>query len=230
MNKPYVICHMGSSIDGRIIAENWGENRNKYGTIYEECHKTFNSDAWMVGRITMEKNFTEGKKPELAKLLKAIKREAFMGDKDANSFAIAVDAHGKLGWDKNEIDGDHLIEVLSESVSDQYLQYLQNKNISYVFAGKKDLDFSLALTQLYDLFNIKTLMLEGGGIINGSMLNAGLIDEVSLLILPIADGAANTPTTFEVSKLLPKKSARQLKVLSVKQLDLDVIWLRYKVI
>jgi riboflavin biosynthesis pyrimidine reductase len=229
MNKPYVICHMGSTVDGRIIGENWGENWNKYGSLYEDCHNTFDSQAWMVGRVTMEKDFTEGKKPELVKT-KPIKREAFIGDHNAASFAIAVDPHGKLGWDQNEIDGDHVIEVLSESVSDNYLHYLQRKKVSYIFAGKEQLDFALALTQLHDLFNIKTMMLEGGGTINGSLLNAGLIDEVSILILPLADGTLHATTTFEVGDFLPKKEARQLKLLDNKKLEHDVIWLKYKFI
>ena len=76
-------------------------------------------------------------------------------------------------------------------------------------------------------YAIKTRMLEGGGNINGSLLTAGLIDELSLLILPLADGAANTPTTFEIADNLQKKSAQQLKILDIKKLEHDVIWLRY---
>ena len=230
MKKPYVICHMGATIDGRIIGENWGQNSDRFGSVYEYCHDTFNAEAWMVGRVTMEKDFTGGKKSELVKTSKLIKREAFVGNKEAKSFAIAVDPHGKLGWDENEIDGDHVIEILSESVSDEYLQYLQAKNVSYIFAGQGNIDFSLAFNQLHDLFKIKTLMLEGGGNINGSILNAGLIDEVSLLVLPIADGTPNTPTIFDVREYLPKTPARQLKLLDVKKLEHDVIWLRYKVL
>jgi riboflavin biosynthesis pyrimidine reductase len=230
MSKPYVICHMGSTVDGRIISEHWGENAEKFGSIYEECHNTFKSDGWMVGRVTMEKNFSKGKKPELEKVKSPITREPFVADKRANSFAIAVDAHGKLGWNENEIGGDHLIEVLLESVSDEYLQYLQNIRVSYVFGGKDNIDFEIALSQLNDLFNIKTLMLEGGGSINGSLLNAGLIDELSLLILPMADGTENTATTFDVAGWLPKKKARNLKLMEVKKMESDVIWLRYKMI
>lgn len=37
----------------------------------------------------------------------------------------------------------------------------------------------------------------GGGHINGSLLNAQLIDEVSLLIIPIAGGAETFSTLFE---------------------------------
>jgi riboflavin biosynthesis pyrimidine reductase len=218
---------MGSTVDGRIIGENWGKNADKYGDVYEQCHNTFDSQAWMVGRVTMEKDFTEGRQPDLQKLIKPIDRKPFVGDMTATSFAVAIDAKGKLGWDMNNIDGDHVIEVLSESVPDTYLQYLQNIGVSYIFAGKNNLDFTITLEQLHQLFGIKTLMLEGGGRINGSLLNAGLVDELSLLILPIADGTAGTPTTFEAGDKMPKKVAQTLKLLDVQKLQDDVVWLRY---
>lgn len=229
MTKPYVICHMASSVDGRIIAENWGDKLEQFGGIYEDCHNSFDSQAWMVGRVTMEKDFTEGLQPDLVRQEWSIARRAYVGDKQAKSFAIAVDPKGKLGWMENDIDGDHVIEILSEYVDDEYLQYLQNKKISYIFAGKQRLDFAVALNQLYELFGIKTLMLEGGGNLNGSLLNAGLVDEISLLILPLADGTASSPTTFEVADYLPKRSARQLKLIDLQRLEYDVLWLRYRV-
>lgn len=78
------------------------------------------------------------------------------------------------------------------------------KGVFYFFGSKDTIDFNLILEQLSVLFGIKTLMLEGDGHINGSLLNDGLIDELSLLILPIANGTPNTPTTFEVSEYLKK--------------------------
>ena len=80
-------------------------------------------------------------------------------------------------------------------------------NISYIFAGKEELDFQLAVEELGKLFPIQTIMLEGGGHINGSLLNEGLIDELSLLLLPLADGTPKTPTTFEVGEYLQKKAS-----------------------
>ena len=71
-------------------------------------------------------------------------------------------------------------------------------------------------------------MLEGGGNINGSILNAGLVDELSLLVLPLVDGTINSPSTFEVADYLPKKSAQQLKLSDVQKLEYDVLWLKYK--
>src|SRR5688572_4963855 len=212
MKRPYVICHMASTVDGKIIAERWGSSLKKYTMAYEECHESYQSQAWMVGRVTMEKDFTEGHRPTPAKAGKTISRSTFIADEEATWFAIAVDPKGKLGWKKNEIDGDHIIEILSDTVRNRYLQYLQNKKVSYVIAGKSKINFKVALERLHKHFGIKRLMLEGGGHVNGSLLNAKLVDEISVLIIPIADGAETSPTTFEITSDLPKKPATHLKL------------------
>jgi riboflavin biosynthesis pyrimidine reductase len=107
------------------------------------------------------------------------------------------------------------------------LYYLQRKQISYIFAGKTELDFHSALEQLATLFPIQTLMLEGGGHLNGSFLNEGLIDELSLLLLPIADGTPKTTTTFEVSEYLSKKPVSLLKLKEITKVEHDTLWLKY---
>lgn len=231
MKKPYVICHMMSTINGRIITENWGDKqtKKKYTSLYEKCHNSFDSDGWMCGRVTLEKDFTDGKKPILSKKKEPVARKPFIGDKEAKSFAIAIDAKGKLGWEENNVDGDHIIEVLTEEVKDSYLHYLQSKNISYLFAGKKKLNLASALQQIAKLFPIKTIMLEGGGGMNGSMLSEGLIDEVSLLVLPFADGSTDAASSFDMSHETGKKKIPQMKLDSMEKLDNDVLWLKYKV-
>src|SRR4051794_36739056 len=109
MKKPLVICHMMSTINGKINWENAPSNK-AYSEIYEKCHETFNSQAWIVGRVTMEKHFSEKTKSELVKPDKPIERKYYIGYEEATSFAIAIDAKGKLFWKNNEISGDHIIE------------------------------------------------------------------------------------------------------------------------
>ena len=60
--------------------------------------------------------------------------------------------------------------------------------MSYLLAGAHDLDLPLALAKIGERSGVRTLMLEGGGRINGGMLRAGLIDEVSVLVAPLVDG------------------------------------------
>lgn len=220
---------MMSTINGKIIADNWGNAKsiNKYYGIYEDCHETFGSNAWLVGRITMERHFSEDKKIKLKKTKTPILRKPFIGNPHAETFAIVIDAHGKLRWKENEVGGDHIIEVLTEQVSDEFLNHLEENKISYIFAGKKELNFNKALQQLADLFDIDTIMLEGGGHINGSFLNEELINELSILIIPVADSSSDTPTTFELGEYDQKKISSAFKLKEVKKLAQDIVWLKY---
>ena len=102
------------------------------------------------------------------------------------SFAFAIDPSGRLAWESNDIDGDHVVAILSERVSDEYLAFLRERGVSYLLAGARDVDLPLALDRIGERFGVRTLMLEGGGRINGGLLNAGLVDEVSLLVVPVA--------------------------------------------
>jgi riboflavin biosynthesis pyrimidine reductase len=218
---------MMSSLDGRIIVQRWGPNVPGRDD-YETTAATFKAQAWMCGRVTMEKDFTKGRQPDLQPVPQPLDRTDFVAKHAAETFVIAVDAHGKLGWEAAAIDGEHLISVLTEQVPDEYLAYLRRLGISYVFGGAKTLDFALVLDKLARLFPIQTILLEGGGHINGSLLKAGLIDELSLLHVPVIDGASASATVFEQGDA--PGAAPQLRLLAVQQRPHDVVWLRYEVL
>ena len=142
------------------------------------------------------------------------------------SFAFAIDSRGRLAWETNDIDGDHVVALLSERVSDEYLAFLREGGVSYLLAGARDVDLALALGKIGARFGVRTLMLEGGGRINGAFLRAGLIDEVSLLVVPVADGRIGTPALFDAEDDAPP---RRLVLDAVERRDDDVLWLRYRV-
>ena len=218
---------MMSSVDGRTISKQWGKVK---GTgQYEITGKKHKADAWMCGRVTMERDFAGTWPLTLEKATVPVERTDFVAKYQARTFAIAIDAGGKLNWTKAAIDKDHIISVLTEAVTDEYLLHLRQKGISYIFGGKKVIDFKVVMNKLAGLFPIKTLLLEGGGHLNGSILNAGLIDELSFLYLAVADGTPGTPTYFEVDPTAKKAQAGKLKLISVKKLPDDVLWVRYKV-
>lgn len=223
--KPRVICHMMSSLDGRIILSRWGQKPNT--KEYETTAATFEAQAWLCGRVTMEKDFTEGLAPDLQPVAEPLPRTDFVAEHGAESFAVAVDAHGKLGWESAFIDEDHVVAVLTEQVSDEYLAYLRRQGVSYVFGGAQELDFALVLDKLGELFPIQTLLLEGGGHLNGSLLKAGLVDELSLLHYPVVDGAATSPTLFEQGQEPGPPVAFTLQ--NVEQRPGGILWLRYQV-
>ncbi|HEX6098454.1 MAG TPA: RibD family protein [Thermoanaerobaculia bacterium] len=222
--RPYVICHMLPSIDGRIVIRDWNL---KNGTReYERTAATFDADAWIIGRISMEPYAGKARVP-VRKNREPISREDFIAPHDASSYAIAIDPSGKLTWRAGDIDGEHVVTILTESVSDDYLAFLRSKGVSYLFGGKSRIDLAKVLRKLRSHFGIRKLLLEGGGKINGSFLAAGLIDELSILVGPVADGSIGTPSLFDVEAR--RSPPRSLALLSIEKRPGDIVWLRYKV-
>ena len=221
LNRPYVICHMGPSIDGRIV----GMGALKTLTAaYERTAKTFDADAWIIGRVSMEPYAGKARVPP-RKERGRIPRRDFVANANTESYAIAIDPSGKLTWKSNSIDGEHVISILTGRVSDKYLAFLRSKRVSYLFGGKSEINLRRVLAKLRRRFRIKTLLLEGGGKINGTFLAADVIDELSILIAPVAVGAVGTPTLFDVG---PESVRHRLRLISMKKLEGDIVWLRYK--
>jgi riboflavin biosynthesis pyrimidine reductase len=225
--RPRVICHMMASLDGRILTEGWPiskEGRKEY----EQIHESYDAEGWLCGRVTMEQHFAQGTRTdaEVGREHKGAPREDFVAPGGHDSFAFAVDAHGKLAWETNDIDGDHVVAILSERVSNEYLAFLRGRGVSYLLAGERDVDLAIALEKIGAKFGVRTLMLEGGGKINGSMLDAGLIDEVSVLVAPVADGRIGTPALFDVEG--EGVTPHRLALESVERRADETLWLRYR--
>ena len=225
MKSPYVICHMIPSLDGRIVTRRWNMAKRGYDT-YERTHQALRRDAWLIGRVSMEPYAGKARVP-VRKQPVAIARTDYLAPHDAKTYAIAIDSQGKLKWKVNHVDGEHVITVLSEQVSDDYLAFLRDKGVSYVFGGKKTIDLPRVLTKLRALFGIKRLLLEGGGAINGHFLAANLIDEMSVIVAPIVDGGVGLPSLIDCPP--GTKAARHLKLMSCEALPGSLVWLRYKV-
>jgi len=222
--RPYVICHMLASIDGKIDGSFL---RAVTGTgDYETTGAMLKGDAWVCGRITMQQHFAD-KEPFISTSNRPAGPQPLHVARRAQSYAISVDTVGKLRWSKSNIYGDHLICVLSERVPEDYLILLRKKKISYVVTGKVSVDLVQAAKLLPKHFEIKTLLLEGGGHINGAFLEAGLVDEVSLLLVPAIDGRREIPAVFDSVNPSLKKAV-QLRLKSVEQRKNGALWIRYQ--
>jgi 2,5-diamino-6-(ribosylamino)-4(3H)-pyrimidinone 5'-phosphate reductase len=228
--RPRVFCHMATSLDGRIVVDGWpADVADVTRRAYEQVHASYEPDGWICGRVTME-SFAGGVRSaeEISREhTSGTPREDFVAPGEFDSFAFAIDPRGKLAWASNDIDGDHVVAILSERVSDEYLAALRDGGVSYLLAGEKDIDLKLALGKIGARFDVRRLMLEGGGSINGSMLRAGLIDEVSVLVVPVADGRSGMAALFDDDQ--GGVTPRQLSLFAVERLAGDVLWLRYAV-
>ncbi|KAB0681476.1 dihydrofolate reductase family protein [Aureimonas leprariae] len=228
--KPHVICHMVSSVDGRILHSRWSPKANGPGDLFERLHDKLEGDAWLVGRVTGSEFAKrdgaypprEGSAPERV--------DTFVR-RDAPAYGVVVDAEGKVAFGRADIGGDPIVVLLTEQVSDDHLAGLAADGVSYIFAGEREVDFAAALDTLNRELGIRRLLVEGGGTINGAFLRAGLVDEVSLAICPALDGAKGAPSVFDSRQAIDGPSAPigAMRLQSCEMLDGGAVWLRYVV-
>lgn len=231
MNRPYVICHMLTSVDGKIDGEFFSapEIAPALGE-YANLRKAFNCSATLYGTTTM-RGFSDGLAENIPHCDRKILREDYKAPNDTDNYIVSVDPEGILGFDSGYIEKKnrpkaHVIEVLLETVSDDYLAYFQNAGVSYIFAGNGDLDCGLMLEKLYGSFGIKRVLAAGGGLMNWSLVQENLVDELSIVIAPAADGSTTAATIFEKADFLPERRPAAFKIKDVRKIG-DTVHLLY---
>jgi len=224
--KPHVLCLMMTSIDGRVRTQGWAIDAPS--EIFEAAHDELAPDAWLVGRVTMEEDFDAGGEWERGLAKGPIERTDWFARRDAKGYAIAVDRSGKLNWKRGEIDGEHFVAILGTGVSDDYLAFLRKVGVSYVFGGEGEIDFARVFDVLARELKIERLAVEGGGGVNGSVMNAGLVDELLVFVLPLTDGRPDAPSLFDVR---PEwNGSRKLDLQSCRTQDGGIVRLHYRVL
>jgi riboflavin biosynthesis pyrimidine reductase len=226
--KPYVICHMDASVDGRILGSRWRPQENRMPGLFERLHEQLGGGSWLIGRVTGSEYARAESYTDHAD--QTYPRKPWFVRRDAPAYGIALDPWGKIAWGRSEIGGDPIVAVLTERVFDAHLAGLRRDGVSYIFAGERELDLGLALEVLNRELGLERLLLEGGGGSNGSFLRAGLIDEISLAICPAVDGAKDAPSIFDSGDQDAGVAApiRSMTLMSSEVLESGVVWLRYR--
>ncbi len=226
--KPYVICHMVASVDGRILHSRWRPQRRDGGALFERLHERLAGDAWLIGRVTGQEFAKASAYP--AQSERRYPREPWLARRDAAAYGVVLDVHGKIAWGRADIGGDPIVAVLGTAVTDAHLEGLRRDGVSYCFAGEHTLDLQVLLELLGRELGIKRLLIEGGGHVNGAFLRAGLIDEISVAICPAIDGAQGAPSVFDSPAAAAEQRAplSGMQLASCEVLEDGAVWLRYR--
>lgn len=233
MERPYIICHILSALDGKITGAFMGTKAvQTVSEEYARIRSEYQADAWLYGTVTT-KEFTQGYEPELDSVTE-VPAGDFVTENDAALYYVSVDTQGEIGWESGTFrkagrPDAHVIEVLTEQTPAAYRAYLRGRGVSYILAGSEMLDSKIAVEKLYRLFGIDTLLICGGGTINWTFLQQGVVDELSLLIAPAADGNPDSVTVFEKSALLPPSSPAVFQLKNIERLKGEGVRLVYTV-
>lgn len=232
-NRPYVICHILSSLDGKINGPFMGADATRnlsgeYGRIRGEMA----ADAWLYGTTTT-KEFLGFKKPELENV-DEVPEGDFVAKTQAELYYISVDTEGEIGWESGTFSNRgrtpaHVVEVVTEATPIAYKAYLRSKGVSYLIAGKEQLDCKVAMEKLYELFQIQKVLICGGGVVNWIFLKAGMVDELSLLLAPVTDGSSGTAALFTQVEATAAEHPIELQLKTVEKTGGSGLHLNYLV-
>lgn len=222
--KPYVISHMMMSVDGRIdcpmVAQISGEE-------YYTALDSFGTSSKLSGRVTAalecpavseEISGNAGSDIGIKSVNKAV---------ESNEYTIVVDTHGRLQMICGEADGHPLLVIMSEQVSEEHLAMLRRNNVSWIATGRESINLRRAVEIMAEQFGVERLIVVGGGNVNGGFLEAGLIDEVSVMMAPGIDGRRGMTAVFD-GCTWTADAPYKLRLKSVEQVaGTETVWVRY---
>lgn len=230
MERPTVICHMCTSLDGKIS----GDFMDAPGAqealgAYGELRSFYDCQATVYGTTTMLGGYADGV-VILKEHVAPLHHEDFVttAAKEAEQLIFALDPEGKLGYTSSVIEKKGrapatVVEVLTENVPDAYLRYLQGLGASYLFCGTRTIDVRVLLQKMASKLGVERLMLAGGGVTNAYFLAAGCIDELSIVVAPVTSGQAHGLSIFEgEGDMVADFSLQEMQKLAG-----DALWLRY---
>lgn len=117
--RPTIVCHMMSSIDGRLNGDRWsepfdGKNRDILFAPYYTISERLSPEAHMLGRNTVQIHFCP-KTFDHTGLPRAVRPEPYLALSPAPRKLVILDPHGKIFYDTNTIMDSGIIAVPSEN-------------------------------------------------------------------------------------------------------------------
>ncbi len=219
---PHVILHNGVSLDGR---DDWYSG--DVGLYYELAAR-FQADATLSSSNTIVTAFASEAEP----VDESITEPSGESAKSGQWLAI-VDSRGQvrnLPQLRRQPYWRDVIILCSESTPPSHLDYLREQQVEHLVAGTERVDLRAALAQLKRRYGLNVVRVDSGGTLNGVLLRAGLVGEVSVLINPSLVGGTSARSIFIAPDLTSPEGVIPLKLTHVEQMAGDAVWLRYQVV
>ena len=222
---PKVILHTATSLDGRI--------RNFPADIglYYSLAATWNPDAILFGSETVLAAIRDNPSLEVPPEHEEMFRPP-EGAHDPRPLVVIADSRGRVRcWDaiRRWPYMRDLLAFCSSETPQDYLDYLAERKIAVIIAGDNRIDMREALTILNQKFGVVTLRVDSGGTLNSVLLDAGVVDEVSVLIHPFLAGGKPDPTMFDPEKAGLSTLQVPLNHIQTDVMENGIIWARYSV-
>ena len=195
-SRPFVVATFAMTVDGKTTTRNF--TPVDFTSREDKLHlfrQRALADAVLIGHTSLKRdNVRLGIPPELQEARR--KREQTLAP-----IRVIVSDKGKIDNRLNIFQSDisPIIIFSTRRMPQKYKQALQ-KVATLHLSNAQDVDLAAMLRTLRDKYEVRTVACEGGPTLFRSMLERGLIDQLSLTIAPYVFGGADAPTLTGLSK------------------------------
>jgi 2,5-diamino-6-(ribosylamino)-4(3H)-pyrimidinone 5'-phosphate reductase len=219
---PKVILHVAVSLDGKT--EGFDPD---VGLFYRTAGK-WKEDATLAGSDTLLAS------PETIPPETRQDRDPPAGvPGDKRPLLVVPDSRGRIRtwhhWRKQPYWRGVLV-LCSKRTPESYLRYLRSRNIPHAICGSDRVDLKRSLALLHAKHGIRTVRVDSGGRLNAALLDAGLVDEVSLLVHPCIVGLTSARSFYPSAQKRTLKQAIRLEWIRRKKMDGGVEWIVARVL
>jgi 2,5-diamino-6-(ribosylamino)-4(3H)-pyrimidinone 5'-phosphate reductase len=220
---PYISIHNEMSLDGRF---DW--MADDQGLYYETIYR-FQVDAMLSGSNTMlEAQNNMGNNTFNQEFSPAAKDFS-----DERQLLVVVDSRGRIkDWSvlRNQPYWRDVVVLCSNATPRDHLEGLRAQKVETIIAGDHHVDLRKCLETLHAEYGVSKLRVDSGGILNGVLLRAGLVNEVVIILNPCLTGGKSARAFFVADDLISRDGIIPLDLKGVEELRDGFLWLKYQVI
>lgn len=226
--RTHIIVHILQSLDGRISGAFFAQAGTQIGA-YAALRDELDAEGIIYGATTAAQVLPGVRAGRPTQVRRPVPAGDYVATEADFVFAI-LDPEGTLSFDGATTSrggtSGHIVQLLREDVNPGYLHYLRGIGVSYILAGSGSFDAELAAEKLLQIFGVSRALLMGGGLADGTFAAADCVDELSLVVAPIAEVASGQPALFETIRGL---SAHPLafELVEARRLEGSGLWLHY---
>src|SRR5215469_3826636 len=142
---------------------------------------------------------------------------------------VVIDSRARVRWTASEQDGTKLAVLISSTTPAAYRQFLREHDVPYLETGDGRVDLRQALGRLGEAFGVNRIVSTAGGVLNGALLRASLVDEIDIQFLPAVVGRAEAPAIFAGYDFGAAGNPCDLQLISTESRPDGSIFIRYAV-
>jgi 2,5-diamino-6-(ribosylamino)-4(3H)-pyrimidinone 5'-phosphate reductase len=222
VDRPRVIVHNTVSLDGRLTGfpVDLGLHYEIAGSIPHDAILT--GSGTLLAAARAEGVDLSGEDPDEPAPAEAAA--------DKRPWLVVVDSRARLtrlAWLRGQPHWRDVLVLCSQTTPVEHLDRLRRHRVEHVVAGTDRVDLPAALGTLVDRYHVTAVRVDAGGILNGQLLAAGLVDEIDIVVAPHLAGTGGADPIHLVDGVTG--AGGRLSLVDVRQLRDSHLRLRYTV-